>query len=286
MLFFIYIEGEKGGSSVALVAPLARRQAPVPNPGSELITEAPATPLAPNLPRKKGIIPFKKRVKINMNEESMDKRESFITMDRFAITKVEEKKSIFHGWASPIHSEQDAFDLIEKAKKQYPDAKHHVYAWILGGNVLRNKYSDDGEPGGTAGMPVFDVLRKNNVEDAIIIVTRYFGGTLLGSGGLVRAYTSTAVKALEESRPVWMKRCLLFDLRTTYADLEKIKRMLNDPAFTIEVNEYGDVVKAVVTCLENKRDALFRSVADCSNGRASLDFIGSSYRKSEFMLLP
>ena len=221
-----------------------------------------------------------------MVEEFADNRESFITMDCFATSKIEEKKSVFHGWASPIRSEQEALDLIDKAKKQYPDAKHHVYAWILGGNILRNKYSDDGEPGGTAGLPVFDVLRKNSIEDAIIIVTRYFGGTLLGTGGLVHAYTNAAVKALKDSNPVRMRRCLIFDLETTYADLEKIKRGLNDPAFTIDVGEYGSVVKAQVSCLENKRDALFRLVADTSSGRASLDFIENSYRRSESILLP
>lgn len=221
-----------------------------------------------------------------MLEEAVDKRESFITMDHFAVSKIDEKKSIFHGWASPIKSEQDAYDLVEKAKKQYPDAKHHVYAWIIGGKIQRNKYSDDGEPTGTAGMPVFDVLRKNNIEDGIIIVTRYFGGILLGSGGLVRAYTSAAVKALKESSPVCMSRCFTFNLKTTYSDFEKIKRVLMEPSFNVIVNEYGSNISASVTCVENKRDALLRYVADTSNGKASLEYIGTTYQKSNFILLP
>lgn len=221
-----------------------------------------------------------------MREESEDKRESFITLDCFAAVRVEEKHSVFHGWAGPIHSEQEAFLLLEKVKKEYPDAGHHVYAWILGGTILRNKYSDDGEPGGTAGMPVFEVLRKNGVEDAIIIVTRYFGGTLLGTGGLVRAYTGTAQKAMKESRPVRMTRCAVFDLEATYSDWDKIRRMAQDSSFTAEVKEYGDIISASVTCPENKRDALFRTIADISSGKASLVFAGNAYQKSEPLFIP
>jgi uncharacterized YigZ family protein len=221
-----------------------------------------------------------------MIEESDDKRDTFITLESFATVRTEEKRSVFHGWAGPIHSEQEAFQLLEKVKKEYPDAGHHVYAWILGGNILRNKYSDDGEPGGTAGLPVFDVLRKNGIEDAIIIVTRYFGGTLLGTGGLVRAYTNAAAKAMKESRPIRMTRCAIFHLAATYSDWERIRRMAQDSSFTAEVKEYGDIVHAAVTCPENKRDALFRSIADISNGKASLEFAGNAFQKSELLFIP
>ncbi len=230
----------------------------------------------------------------SMLMESNDPRESYITMGHFATAKTEEKKSVFHGWANPIRSEQEAVELVEKAKKQFPDARHHVYAWILGGSSQRNKYSDDGEPGGTAGLPILNVMRKNIIEDAILIVTRYFGGTLLGTGGLVRAYTSTALSALKASDPVSMMRCRIYELKTSYAGIEKIRRAFSGfilpadislPLFTLEVTEYGDEVKAMVTCPESKQDALYRSVADSSNGQASLSYIGTHYRKSGLIFL-
>ena len=215
-----------------------------------------------------------------MIEKSSDTRESYITLDHFAVGRVEEKKSIFIGWASPISSQEDASRLIEKAKHQYPDATHHVYAWIMGGIVQQNKYSDDREPAGTAGMPVFNVLSKNHIEDGIIIVIRYFGGTLLGSGGLARAYASAAVQALNEAIPVCMRRCLTFSLKTSYSEFEKIKRALTDQSFEISVNEYGSEIQASISCVENKRDILLRLIADISNGRVLLEVEGSSYKKS------
>ncbi len=215
------------------------------------------------------------------SEQTADRRETYRTLDHFAAVRFEEKRSVFYGWAGPIRSEEEALELIEKAKKEYPDAGHHVYAWIAGGPPLRNKYSDDGEPGGTAGLPVFDVLRKNRLEDAIVIVIRYFGGILLGSGGLLRAYTETAVRAIREAAPVQMQQCVVFRLLTTYSDLEKIKRTAGDSFFTVDVREYASDVRADVCCPENKRDALLRLIADLSSGRASLEFDGYAWQKSD-----
>lgn len=221
-----------------------------------------------------------------MSEEKKDTREAYTTPDHFAETRFEEKKSVFYGWAAPITSEQEAADLIDQAHKTYPDAKHHVYAWILGGKVMQNKYSDDGEPSGTAGIPVLDVLRKNRIEDGIIIVTRYFGGILLGGGGLVRAYTASAALALKESTPVKMQRCCTFEVIATYSDFEKIKRTLPDSDFTLDVKNYSAEVLAAAACPEHKKDALLRYLADTSNGRASVKYLGSSFYKSGSVIVP
>lgn len=280
MLCFICAEGKRRASEAVLPVRIAL---PAPELSPAHVQERKS--LLQNRMILKRIKIFKERVSASMQTESADPRESYITMDHFAVARIEEKKSVFHGWAGPVQTEQEASVLIEKAKRQYPDAKHHVYAWIIGGILQRNKYSDDGEPGGTAGLPVLDVLRKNRIEDGILLVTRYFGGTLLGTGGLVRAYTSAAMNALKASEPVTMRRCQTFELKTTYAGLEKIRRTLPDSSMTLEVTGYGDVVTAMVICPESKKDALIRSIADSSNGRASLDFIGTTYQKSEFLAL-
>ncbi len=209
-----------------------------------------------------------------------DNKMFFFTLDHFATVMYEEKKSCFYGWASPINSEKEATDLIQAAKKQYPDAKHHVYAWILSNDVIKNKYSDDREPAGTAGMPVLDALRKNFIENAIVIVIRYFGGILLGGGGLVRAYTTSAVLAIKESEIIKMELCASYDLVATYSDFEKIKRCVHDNTYNIEVKDFSNTVISEISCKTNDKDALIKFIADTSNGRASLIFKGSSYKKS------
>ena len=123
----------------------------------------------------------------------------YTTILEFARFEYEEKKSVFIGEAAPVETESDALAFIESAKKRYPDAKHHVYAYVLRENSIM-RFSDDKEPQGTAGMPTLDVIRKRNCTDTIVVVTRYFGGTLLGTGGLVRAYTAATVGALEKAQ--------------------------------------------------------------------------------------
>ena len=104
-----------------------------------------------------------------------------------------ERRSVFLGYASPVTTEEEALEFVAKIKKRHSDATHNVYAYILRGSISR--FSDDGEPHGTAGLPVLEVLRKEDVTDAVIVVTRYFGGILLGAGGLVRAYSASARNA-------------------------------------------------------------------------------------------
>ncbi len=109
--------------------------------------------------------------------------------------ELEEKKSRFIAACRPLTDESEANAFVNGIRQQYPDATHHVYAWILGGDNILQRFSDDGEPQGTAGLPVLDVLRKQNIDQAGIVVTRYFGGTLLGTGGLVHAYGRSAAMA-------------------------------------------------------------------------------------------
>lgn len=220
-----------------------------------------------------------------MNEGLIGDRESYFTIDHFAAVRFEEKKSVFYGWASPITSEQDAISIINNAKSRYPDAKHHVYAWLLGGRIRQNKYSDDGEPIGTAGIPVFDVLRKNHIEDGIIIVIRYFGGILLGGGGLVRAYTNAAVSALKEAQTVTMKRYMSYTVKMNYPEYEKIKRSLSEPDFYIDVKDYGIDIVAEISCVIQKNDILHEIIADISNGKASLVLTGDTMKKSGPVIL-
>ena len=132
----------------------------------------------------------------------------YVTVEREAADEFIEKKSRFIGSCRPVQTEEEALDFIAKLKSQYWDASHNVYAYILReGNIAR--FSDDGEPQGTAGIPVIDTLKKAGVVDAVVVATRYFGGILLGGGGLIRAYSHTASIALAAAHKITMRECLL-----------------------------------------------------------------------------
>ena len=109
-----------------------------------------------------------------------------------------EKKSLFIGYAISVSSEEEAQAIIKQKKKEYADATHNVYAYMIGDSIAR--YSDDNEPQGTAGMPTLNSIRMSGISDVLVVVTRYFGGILLGAGGLVRAYSTAASMALEEGQ--------------------------------------------------------------------------------------
>ena len=134
--------------------------------------------------------------------------ESYTTILNEASFEYEDRKSIFIATAAPVKSEDEALDFLAYVKKKYPDARHHVYAYVLRENSIM-RFSDDREPQGTAGMHTLDAIRKNGCTDTAIVTIRYFGGTLLGTGGLVRAYSAAATGALSSAK------IITYDLYTT-----------------------------------------------------------------------
>ena len=197
-------------------------------------------------------------------------RSSYATLGCYADAEWPEKKSVFIAWASPITSEKDAMDLVARARSRYPDAGHHVYAWILGGNDRRSRHTDDGEPSGTAGLPLLETLLRNNLEDAIIVVTRYFGGTLLGTGGLLRAYTSAAAQAVQRAGLAFYRRSIVYDCTAEYADFEKIRRAVHELGGVIDVSEYGEKVRFIAALDDGQKEALLPAINDAGCGRASV----------------
>ena len=136
-----------------------------------------------------------------------------------------EKRSRFIGYCKPVTCEQEAVDFINEKRSEHWNATHNVYAYSLReGNIKR--YSDDGEPSGTAGMPCLDVIVKNEIYDVCVVVTRYFGGVLLGTGGLVRAYSHGAKIALDAAKIVMMQNCLVCSARCTYNRYGKVSALV------------------------------------------------------------
>lgn len=181
--------------------------------------------------------------------------QSYITVKQYGSFEYEDRKSVFIGEAMPVATEAEAVAFIEGIKKKYPDARHHVYAYVLRDNSIM-RFSDDREPQGTAGMPVLDAIRKNGCTDTVIVVTRYFGGTLLGTGGLVRAYTAAAIGALKNAEIIEYDVYTELSITVSYPDYQKLAPIFTkhgfrtaDSRFAVEVEIYGSVKSTVLTDL-------------------------------------
>ena len=202
--------------------------------------------------------------------------ESYITVKNPSHFEYEDRKSVFIGQAMPVSTEAEAIAFIDSVKKHYPDARHHVYAYVLRENSVM-RFTDDHEPQGTAGMPVLDIIRKNGCTDVVIVVTRYFGGTLLGTGGLVRAYTAAALGALEGAEIIRYDIYTSLELSVSYSDYGKITAILADHGFRTESTVYdtgitldGSIIK---TGLEEFKNALIEATAD----RIEIEIIGEEF---------
>lgn len=172
--------------------------------------------------------------------------DSYITIKNESHVKFYEKKSLFIGHACPVSDEESASAFLTGIKNEYPDATHNVYAYAIRyNNIMR--YSDAGEPQGTAGMPVLDAIRKKGVSDAVVVVTRYFGGILLGGGGLVRAYSKSASNALEEAGIITMSPHEQYMFSCGYSEYEKVKKELAILGACEKSSEFSEDVKVMFT---------------------------------------
>lgn len=199
--------------------------------------------------------------------------ESYITIKKASRFEYEDRKSVFIGQAMPVSTEEEALSFLASVKKQYPDARHHVYAYVLRENSIM-RFSDDREPQGTAGMPVLDIIRKNGCTDTVIVVTRYFGGTLLGTGGLVRAYTAAAAGALEAAQIVRYEPYVELDLVVSYSDYNKVASILTEAEFCQDDIDFSNDVTVVGAMPKEKFDDFQRKITEITAGRAKIKLIG------------
>lgn len=198
------------------------------------------------------------------------------TVKEAATASFIERKSEFIGSICPVTTEEEALAFVASVKKQYADAKHNVYAYILRDNNI-TRFSDDGEPHGTAGMPVLDVLRKEGVTDVAVVVTRYFGGILLGTGGLVRAYSQSAKMALDAAGKAVMQKLTVFSVRVSYADLQKIEPVLNAQSLVRLNAVYESDVRLELAILEAGYSPLADALTERTGGRAIIRIEGERF---------
>ena len=182
--------------------------------------------------------------------------------------EIEEKKSRFICHIFKIKSEEEAEEYITAVKKKYWDARHNCYAFVIGSNNETTRCSDDGEPSGTAGKPILEVITRAGIHNCLIIVTRYFGGTLLGTGGLVRAYTAAAKDALATSELIMLVPGVRYMITTDYTDEGKIRRSLPEYDGVIEDVGYSADVAMKVHIKSEYSKAFMDRITEITGGRA------------------
>ena len=185
--------------------------------------------------------------------------------------EITEKKSRFIATVVPVHTEEEALKFIEAMKKKYWNATHNCFAYVIGENHELQRYSDDGEPGGTAGKPMLDVLIGEEIHNAAIVVTRYFGGTLLGTGGLVRAYSAAAKQGLASSVIITKNPGVKLRLATDYAGLGKIQYILGQRGIKILDSIYTDKVEIAALVPLDVLEAVKAEIREGTNGQAGME---------------
>lgn len=191
--------------------------------------------------------------------------------------ETELKKSRFIAHVKPVNSEAEAQEFVNSIKKQFYDARHNCYAYVLGKDGDKVKYSDDGEPAQTGGLPIYNVLKETKVRNICIVVTRYFGGTLLGAGPLARMYSDAAKLGLEASKVGIMTYGVTLDIRSDYSDSEKIKRYLDKENVEIVDITYSNDVVLHVRCGFEMFDRINENVVSITASRSRAEKTGEAY---------
>ena len=212
--------------------------------------------------------------------ESESKKEPYKIVIEGGTGEIEEKKSRFIANVFSAETEEEALAFIEKMKKKYWDARHNCYAYVLGEKAQLARFSDDGEPSGTAGKPILEVLLGMEVRNVVVVVTRYFGGTLLGTGGLVRAYTQAAHAGMAASRIGTMQYGICYKITTDYNGIGKIQYIAGLRKIMIEDAEYTDVVSFRIKIPYEESGAFIKEITETTAGKARIEKEKSLYYMS------
>ena len=200
----------------------------------------------------------------------------YVTVKHEAHVEFEEKRSLFIGHAIHVEDEEEAAAFVKSIKKQYADATHNVWAYHLKGGIIA-RYSDDGEPQGTAGMPVLEAIRKSGADDVCVVVTRYFGGILLGAGGLVRAYSHSAVIAINEAEIVVYEPYYEYSLSCGYSEYQKYSNILGFERVVIDSTDFGAEVLVRFAVKKAQAERVLTRISEAGYGRDIPQFCGERF---------
>ena len=206
---------------------------------------------------------------------------AYLTPAGYGEAEYIDKKSRFIGQVAPAASESEAMAFIESIRKKHPDATHNVWAYSLRNGAMR--YSDDGEPGGTSGQPTLNVFRSADIFDTVCVVTRYFGGILLGSGGLVRAYSKAAAMGLEAAGTARMAEWTLLRVLCAYPLYERVKRLLGDFGAEDTDAAFGADVTVTARLLSDQAGEFAARLTDVTAGNAQCREVGTLFAPAKII---
>lgn len=187
-----------------------------------------------------------------------------------------EKKSKFISNCISVNSQEQASQYIQKIKSKYNDARHNTYAYDIN-NPKTLKYSDDGEPQGTAGIQILTAIKNFNLQDILIVVTRYFGGILLGAGGLSRAYRKSAEESIKNNNIIVKKLCVVTDLTVPYTFIKSISNLLSSNVSVIEKIDYGEEIKITAYIKKESFSLIEQKISQCLGEKINLSVLEEKY---------
>lgn len=193
---------------------------------------------------------------------------SYITIKKEGRGDFEEKKSLFIGSCKRVSTEEEARNFINEVKSMHKEARHNVYAYVIGENLGIQRYSDDGEPQGTGGIPVLEVIKKNGITDCVVVVTRYFGGILLGTGGLTRAYSKGASLAIKDAGIVEKVKGVKLKITLDYDLLGKVQYLCGQNNWFVTDMEYTDKVTLCIISEISMSQEVISEIIESTNGKA------------------
>ena len=205
---------------------------------------------------------------------------TYKTLHEFGMDEIIIEKSTFIGYAKPIKTEEEAIEFVNEIKKKHKDATHNVWAYTVGENMNIQRYSDDGEPQGTAGIPTLEVIKKEDLRDVVVVVTRYFGGIKLGAGGLVRAYTKGAKVGIEAGIVIEKVKYTEVKIKIEYTQLGRIQNEIMNLGFKVKDTIYSEDVEIIVYSKIEDVQSLIDRMIDITSGTADVS-IGEEYYLSE-----
>ncbi len=202
---------------------------------------------------------------------------NYKTIFKYGESEIIINKSRFIGYAKPVEDEEEALKFIEEISTKHRDATHNVYAYALGQNSNIQRFSDDGEPSGTAGIPALEVIKKENLRNVVVVITRYFGGIKLGAGGLIRAYTKGAKIGIEAGIIVDMILHKKIKIRIDYTSYGKVENYILSEDYILDESVYDDKVNIFILVNEKMEDEFISMITDLTSGEAIFENIGEEY---------